>query len=508
IDKETQTLATITIQNYFRLYKKLAGMTGTAETEASEFHDIYKLDLLIVPTNRPIQRKDNNDKIYKTRREKYNAVIELIKARHETGQPMLIGTASVDASETLSRMMRGAKIPHQVLNAKNHRAEAGIVAQAGQKGAITVSTNMAGRGTDIKLGPGVADLGGLLVIATERHEARRIDRQLRGRCARQGDPGESIFYISFEDQLMMNFGAAGRMTSLMERMGLQDGQELEHPWLNRSVESAQKRVEQRNYVYRKRTLEFDDVLNKQRTVVYEFRNDTLTVDDPHAMVLEIIEEAIPAKVESFVNPDDSKLDHHALLQWINMTFPLRLTHEEADLESRDTAANAAWLVEKVKAAYELKTGTEFPEAVKGLERYVLLNAIDRLWQDHLYNMDSLRDGVHLRSFAQKDPLQEYKTEAYELFEALMTNIKNEVLNNLFRSTSNLRAFEELLAGLPRKLSGGGEDDAGNSGQGARLPKRPAPSGPAINMGGSGTITLSGGMIPKKKQGGTQSRMGG
>ncbi len=510
IDKETQTLATITIQNYFRLYKKLGGMTGTAETEASEFHDIYKLDLLIVPTNRPVQRRDNNDKIFKTRREKYNAVVELIKERHATGQPMLIGTASVDASETLSRMMRAAKIPHKVLNAKNHRAEAEIVAQAGQKGAITVSTNMAGRGTDIKLGPGMADLGGLLVIATERHEARRIDRQLRGRCARQGDPGESIFYLSFEDQLMMNFGAAGRMTGLMERMGLQDGQELEHPLLNRSVESAQKRVEQRNYTYRKRTLEFDDVLNKQRTVIYEFRNDALTTQDPHTMVLEVIDEAIPLKVQTFVDGDTGKLDHPELLQWINMTFPLRLTHEEAGLETRDIEGNSSWLVEKVKAAYELKTGTEFPEAIKDLERYVLLNAIDRLWQEHLYNMDSLRDGVHLRSFAQKDPLQEYKAEAYDLFETLMGNIRNEVLNNLFRSTTNLKAFEELLAGLPRKLSGGGsEDDVDTDGPGAPPPRRPAPSPPAINMGGSGTITFSGGVVaPKKKQGGTQTRMGG
>ena len=508
IDKETQTLATITIQNYFRLYKKLSGMTGTAETEASEFHDIYKLDLLIVPTNRPIVRKDNNDKIYKTRREKYNAVIELIKERHATGQPMLIGTASVDASETVSRMMKVQKIPHQVLNAKNHRAEAGIVAQAGQKGAITVSTNMAGRGTDIKLGPEVPALGGLLVIATERHEARRIDRQLRGRCARQGDPGESIFYIAFEDQLMMNFGAAGRMTSLMEKMGLEDGQELEHPWLNRSVESAQKRVEQRNYVYRKRTLEFDDVLNKQRTVIYEFRNDALSVEDPHAMVIEVIDEAIPVKVKGFLEVEEGRPDHDGLLQWINMTFPLRLTREQAALETRDAGGNAEWLTAKVKEAYELKTGTEFPDALKGLERYVLLNAIDRLWQEHLYNMDSLRDGVHLRSFAQKDPLQEYKTEAYELFDALMGNVKNEVLNNLFRSTTNLRAFEELLAGLPRKLSGGTEEDMQ-----PEQPKRPPQQRPpGIQMGGGGTITLSGGMIPKKKpqqqQGGGQARIGG
>src|SRR5204863_8274052 len=259
-------------------------------------------------------RKDHNDRIYKTRREKYNAVIKEIRDCHTREQPVLVGTVSVEASELLSRMLKREKIPHNVLNAKFHMQEAEIVSRAGQPGTVTISTNMAGRGTDIKLGASVPDRGGLYVIGTERHEARRIDRQLRGRCARQGDPGESIFFLSFEDQLMMNFGAAGRMTSLMEKMGLQDGQELEHPWLNRSVESAQKRVEQRNYVYRKRTLEFDDVLNKQRTVIYEFRNDSLTVEDPHAMIPEVIEEAIPAKVESFVDPDANKLDDAALLQ--------------------------------------------------------------------------------------------------------------------------------------------------------------------------------------------------
>ena len=513
IDKETQTLATITIQNYFRLYRKLGGMTGTAETEASEFHDIYKLDLLIIPTNRQVKRTDNNDKIFKTRREKYNAVITLIKEHHEKGQPILVGTASVEASETLSRMMKLQKIPHQVLNAKNHRHEAEIVAKAGQKGAVTVSTNMAGRGTDIKLGPGVSELGGLFVIGTERHEARRIDRQLRGRCARQGDPGESIFFISFEDALMMNFGAAERMTKLMERMGLEDGQELEHPWLNRSVESAQKRVEQRNYTYRKRTLEFDDVLNKQRTVIYDFRNDALTTEDPHALVLEVIEEAIPVKVAGFLEVEDGTPDFDGLLQWANLTFPLGLTREAAALESRDAKANAAWLTDKVKEVYELKMKSEHQEAIKDLERYVILNAIDRLWQEHLYNMDSLRDGVHLRSFAQKDPLVEYKAEAYELFEVLMTNIRNEVLHNLFRSTTNLRGFEELLASLPKHFSGGGsEDDVDQPLPSQRPQAAPVTRAGPIQMGGSGTITLSGGLPltprprPDQQQG--QARQGG
>ncbi|MEP6822813.1 MAG: preprotein translocase subunit SecA, partial [Chthoniobacterales bacterium] len=267
IDRETQTLATITIQNYFRLYQKLAGMTGTADTEASEFHDIYKLDVNVIPTNRPIARVDANDRIYKTRREKYNAVINEIKDCHARSQPVLVGTVSVEASELLGRMLKREKIPHNVLNAKYHMQEAEIVQRAGQAGTVTISTNMAGRGTDIKLGPGVADKGGLFVIGTERHESRRIDRQLRGRCARQGDPGGSRFYVSFEDDLMRNFGAADRMTKIMERFGLEEGQELEHPWLNKSVETAQKRVEQRNYLARKRTLDFDDVMNNQREVV-------------------------------------------------------------------------------------------------------------------------------------------------------------------------------------------------------------------------------------------------
>src|SRR5690606_12699645 len=267
IDKETQTMATITIQNYFRLYSKLGGMTGTAETEANEFKDVYGLDVAVIPTNRLCIRKDDNDLIYKTRREKFNAVVKEIQAAHARKQPVLVGTVSVEASQVLSRMRQREKIPHAVLNAKYHMQEAEIIARAGQPGAVTISTNMAGRGTDIKLGPGVAELGGLYVIGTERHESRRIDRQLRGRCARQGDPGLSRFYVSFEDDLMRNFGASDRMTRLMERFGMEEGEELEHPLLNRSVETAQKRVEQRNYMARKRTLDFDDVMNQQRTVV-------------------------------------------------------------------------------------------------------------------------------------------------------------------------------------------------------------------------------------------------
>src|SRR5437867_1050022 len=449
IDRETQTLATITIQNYFRLYQKLAGMTGTAETEAAEFHDIYKLDVNVIPTNRPVARKDHNDRIYKTRREKYNAVIKEIRDCHTREQPVLVGTVSVEASELLSRMLKREKIPHNVLNAKFHMQEAEIVARAGQPGTVTISTNMAGRGTDIKLGAGVPDRGGLMVIGTERHEARRIDRQLRGRCARQGDPGASRFYVSFEDDLMRNFGAADRMTKIMERFGLEEGQELEHRWLNKSVETAQKRVEQRNYLIRKRTLDFDDVMNMQREVVYTYRNEVIDSEDPRTLIYEVIDEAVPAKVKEYLEVDEPH--YNSLIHWVNTTFPLGLTKEKAQFETRTVEENAQFLVEKIKNAYERKSAYEEPTAVKSLERYIILNAIDRLWQEHLYAMDALREGVYLRGYAQKDPLIEYKTEAYDMFVELMANIKNEVLNNLFRSTSNLQAFENFLATLPQFL---------------------------------------------------------
>jgi preprotein translocase subunit SecA len=340
IDRETQTLATITIQNYFRLYHKLAGMTGTAETEANEFHDIYRLDVIVIPTNRPVIRKDFNDSIYKTRREKYSAAVEEIKGCYAKGQPVLVGTASVEASELVSRMLKREKIPHNVLNAKYHRQEAEIVARAGQRGTVTISTNMAGRGTDIKLGDTVPDLGGLHVLATERHESRRVDRQLRGRCARQGDPGSSRFYVSFEDDLMRNFGASERMTSMMERFGLKDGEELEHPWLNKSVETAQKRVEQRNYLIRKRTLDFDDVMNKQREVVYALRNETLETSEPRKLIFEIVDEVIPLRAQEYLQPgDDSEPDYDGLLQWVNTTFPLGLTSGSAQFDTRSPEEN-------------------------------------------------------------------------------------------------------------------------------------------------------------------------
>ena len=475
IERETQTLATITIQNYFRLYFKLAGMTGTAETEANEFSDVYKLDVAVIPTNRPCVRKDLNDFIYKTRREKFNAVVKEIVNAHARSQPVLVGTVSVEASEVLSRMLKREKVPHAVLNAKYHMQEAEIVSRAGQPGSVTISTNMAGRGTDIKLGPGVTEVGGLYVIGTERHESRRIDRQLRGRCARQGDPGLSRFYVSFEDDLMRNFGAADRMTKMMERFGLEEGQELEHPWLNKSVETAQKRVEQRNYMIRKRSLDFDDVMNKQREVVYAFRNDGINSEDPRPLLYEVVEEAIPAKVLQFLPEDGEEHNPDGLLHWVNTTFPIGINREAAGFDHKTPKEIGEFLVERIKKTYELKCSHEPPEAVRYLERNIILNAVDRLWQEHLYATDALREAVYLRAYGQKDPLVEYKAEAYDMFAELMTNIKNEIVQNLFRSTANLEAFGQFLQNLPQFLISSDETGAQQTqGVGPERPASPRP----------------------------------
>ena len=409
--------------------------------------------MLPIPSNRINLRKDENDQVFKTRREKYNAVIAKIEEAHTKGQPVLVGTASVEASETVSRMLKRSKIPHSVLNAKYHQQEADIVSNAGQRGAVTVSTNMAGRGTDIKLGEGVDELGGLFVIGTERYESRRVDRQLRGRCARQGDPGRSQFFISFEDDLMRNFAAADRMTAMMERFGLQEGEALEHSWLNKSVETAQKRVEQRNYTWRKRVLEFDDVMNKQREVVYGYRNEVLTTENPRDLVNEIIEKVIPSKVEEFLSDRaaDSP-DYNELLHWVNATLPIRI--DANDLDASHTPEEiSAMLVQKVKETYERRIENLPPEVTEQEERRMVMVAIDKQWQAHLYNMDALREGVHLRAQGQKDPLIEYKTEAYDLFVQLMGSIDQEALQNLFRSAANLEAFLRQLQEMPQELHG-------------------------------------------------------
>lgn len=449
VEAENMTYATITIQNYFRLYAHLAGMTGTAETEAAEFHDIYKLDVLPIPTNRPCIRQDFNDLIFRSRREKYNAVVAKIVELHKKGQPVLIGTASVEASETLSRMLKYAKVPHEVLNAKNHQREAEIVARAGQRGAVTVSTNMAGRGTDIKLGEGVADLGGLFVLGTERYESRRIDRQLRGRCSRQGDPGASQFFLSFEDDLMRNFGGSERMTKMMDRFGMEDGEAVENRLMNKIIEGAQKRVEQRNYMWRKHVLDYDDVMNQQRLIVYAMRNEALLCEDPREMIDEALDEGTHHKCDVYLNEDSTGTVRYTdLLQWINSTFPMGWSAKDAGFENMKPDEVADMIIAKVKEMYSKKVEGERPDRIDQMERSLILQAIDKLWQQHLTEMDALREGVRLRAQGQRDPLVEYKKEAYELFESLMHNIDLEILNNLFRSTTSLSAFEEFLSSLP------------------------------------------------------------
>ena len=472
IEEETQTYATITIQNYFRLYHKLAGMTGTAETEAQEFFDIYKLGVLVIPTNRAIARKDQNDSVYKTKREKFEAVLKEIQTVHAQGRPILVGTVAVESSEILSRILKRAGLVHSVLNAKFHEQEAEIVARAGQKGSITIATNMAGRGTDIKLGPGVADVGGLHVLATERHEARRIDRQLRGRCARQGDPGSSHFFIALEDDLMRLFGS-DKIVKVMERVGLEEGQELEHPLLNRSIQTAQKRVEQHNFQARKRTLEYDDVMNKQREIVYGFRNEIIRGDDVRDRLMDIMEEVVLAKVDEFTAADTDlpEWNIRGLADWVNLNFPigmpedkiLKVAEDGGELPVPGSAfdglsapqfAVCHYIAKAVRDAYDLKIQFEDAEALKNVERYIVLSAIDKLWQEHLYNMDSLRTSIGLRAYGQRDPLIEYKAEAFKLFDELMVNIKTEICHNIFRSASSMMAFENFLRNLPQVASHG------------------------------------------------------
>ena len=440
IEKESQTLATITIQNYFRLYKKLAGMTGTAETEASEFKSIYKLDVVSIPTNKPVNRIDGNDQIYRTQREKFKAIIADVARRHEKGQPTLLGTVTVDTSEILSRMLKMAHIPHEVLNAKNHAREAEIVALAGMKGAVTIATNMAGRGTDIKLGEGVKELGGLHVIGSERHESRRIDRQLRGRCSRQGDPGSSQFFISLEDQLMRLFGSQ-RLSGLMQRLGLKEGEVMEHRWLNRSVETAQRRVEQQHYAVRKRTLEFDDVMNKQRAIVYELRSRILTGDQKtvHDVILDVMNDLVRGQCERYLfSEKDGQLND--FLSWLGVSFPVTVTEEELKPLMGKPEEAGDLVFGRVEEAYEMKCAGEDPETLPFMERGVFLSVIDREWQDYLRAMDDLRHGVNLRAYGQRDPLIEYKKEAFEMFEQLMIAIKTKVVSSEFRSTTaaNLR----------------------------------------------------------------------
>ena len=459
IERETRTYATITIQNYFRMYEKLAGMTGTAETEATEFQDIYRLAVQVIPTNRPCIRVDRNDSIFKTRRDKYNAVVKEIEAANKRGQPVLVGTVSVESSEVLSRMLKRTGVVHAVLNAKFHQQEAEIVSRAGQRGAVTIATNMAGRGTDIKLGEGVRELGGLMVIGTERHQSRRIDRQLRGRCSRQGDPGLTKFFLSLEDELMRLF-LQGNLASRLMEGSMKEGEELEHPWLNRSIESAQKKVEQQNFSVRKRLLQYDDVLNQQREVIYGIRNAAIHAERPKEIIFEQVGEEIIARlaVAGFGEKGGATVAGvESLVGWLNTHFPISVN--AAELTGNDPEALSAKLVERVKQAYAVKESVEVSDALGALERYVVINAIDHHWQEHLTEMENLRQSVGLRSYGQKDPLVEYKSEAYKYFEELMTNVRLQICTGLFRSASNIESFENMLSLLSRTARAVGPADA-------------------------------------------------
>jgi preprotein translocase subunit SecA len=450
IERETRTYATVTIQNYFRLYEKLAGMTGTAETEATEFHEIYRLSVTQIPTNQPCIRIDKNDSIFKTRRDKYGAVVKQIQEAQARGQPVLVGTVTVEQSEVLSRMLKRAGVIHTVLNAKFHQQEAEIITRAGHKGSVTIATNMAGRGTDIKLGEGVRELGGLFVVGTERHESRRIDRQLRGRCSRQGDPGTTKFFLSLEDDLMRLF-LQGNIASRIMEGAMAEGEELEHSLLNRSIESAQKKVEQQNFSQRKRLLQYDDVLNKQREVIYGIRNGTLHSDRPKDVIFEMIEDELAARLETAGFGEKggaSPASIESLVGWLNSHFPVSAKVEELP-ENADFEPLLKQLVGRVQQAYALKESVEDAAALGGLERYIVINAIDHHWQEHLTEMEELRRSIGLRSYGQKDPLSEYKGEAFRFFEELMNNVRLQICTSLFRSATNRDAFENLFSILSR-----------------------------------------------------------
>jgi len=433
VAEETQTLASITFQNYFRMYQKLAGMTGTAMTEEAEFRRIYGMDVVAIPTNRPMIRIDYPDLVYKTSAAKFKAVVEEIVQRHQTGQPVLVGTISIEKSEMLSRMLHQRGIPHEVLNAKNHEREAEIIKNAGQRGAVTIATNMAGRGTDIMLGEGVKELGGLHVIGTERHESRRIDNQLRGRSGRQGDPGSSRFYVSLEDDLMRLFGGE-RIQQLMERLGWKDDEPIENAQITKAIENAQKRVENLNFERRKQVLEYDDVMNQQREVIYNQRRAVLLGDNIQEVIHTIFQNACKHIVAEYVDPKlaSEEWDLAGLAaRYEDLTRkPLPLT--AAQLQKMQPEQIAEELAKAAMAAYAEREQLYGAEIMRRIEHLVLLQTIDKKWMEHLRAMDDLREGIGLRAYGQQNPLTEYKFEAYEMFNAMVRSIQEDCVKLLFR----------------------------------------------------------------------------
>lgn len=432
VQRESQTLATITFQNYFRMYDKLAGMTGTAKTEEQEFIKIYGLPVIQIPTNKPIQRKDLPDVVFKTKRGKYRAVVKEVQRRHATGQPMLIGTTSIEQSEELSHMLDAAKIPHSVLNAKYHEKEAAIVALAGQKGAVTIATNMAGRGTDIQLGEGVAELGGLAIIGTERHESRRIDNQLRGRAGRQGDPGSSQFFLSLEDDLLRIFGG-DNIKKFMEKMGLDEDEPINSRMVSNAIQKAQKRVEARNFDIRKYVLEYDDVMNQQRKVVYEQRRRILEGENMKDQVLRMVDTIIEKGMETYADPKlyPEEWDFAGLLKYSEKYFlaPGEIKLEDIEDMSREEVEDK--LKTCAHETYESREKSIDSAMMRELEKAVMLKVVDSKWMEHLDDMDMLKEGIGLRSYGQRNPIVEYKVEAYDIFEEMQQAMMETIVLYLY-----------------------------------------------------------------------------
>ncbi|KGP73573.1 preprotein translocase subunit SecA [Pontibacillus yanchengensis] len=458
IRNESQTLATITFQNFFRMYEKISGMTGTAKTEEEEFRNIYAMDVVVIPTNKPIVRDDKADMIYKSIDAKFKAVVEDIKERYSRGQPVLVGTVAVESSELVSQYLKKAGVPHNVLNAKNHFREAEIIENAGQKGAVTIATNMAGRGTDIKLGDGVKEEGGLAVIGTERHESRRIDNQLRGRSGRQGDPGVSQFYLAMEDELMRRFGS-DNMRNMMDRLGMDDTQPIESKMVSRAVESAQKRVEGNNFDARKTLLAYDDVLRQQREVIYKQRYDVLDSDNLREIIEEMIKSTIERQVSTHTqDEEDENWDLDALVDYLKGTVLEEGDVIRADLKGKDPEEMNELIMEKVKERYDEKEEELTSEQMREFEKVILLRTVDTKWMDHIDQMDQLRQGIHLRAYGQNDPLREYQFEGFAMFEQMIANIEEDVAKYVMKAQIRENLQRQEVAKGATAVSGDDQED--------------------------------------------------
>ncbi|WP_347862389.1 preprotein translocase subunit SecA [Salimicrobium sp. PL1-032A] len=456
IQNESMTLASITFQNFFRMYEKISGMTGTAKTEQEEFLSIYNMHVVQIPTNKPIVREDHADLVYKTTDGKFRAVVEEIKSLHDKGQPVLVGTVAVETSEIISRYLKKSNVSHNVLNAKNHFREAEIIENAGQKGAVTIATNMAGRGTDIKLGDGVVELGGLAVIGTERHESRRIDNQLRGRSGRQGDPGMSRFYLSTDDELMRRF-ASDNVRSMMERLGMDDSQPIESKMISRAVESAQKRVEGNNFDARKTILSFDDVLRQQREVIYKQRFEVLTSDNLREIVEQMIERTVSRTVQAHTADEvDENWELGAIVKYVQSNLVKEGDVTEADLKGKEPEEMEELIMAKIRERYNEKEAELTEEQMREFERVILLRTVDQKWMDHIDQMDQLRQGIHLRAYGQNDPLQEYQMEGFRMFEEMVQAIDEESARYVMKAEIRNNLQRQEVAQGATAVSGGSE----------------------------------------------------